>query len=424
MPRSLRVAPGYIAQVKFAVKRNGYPSQKFLAMEIGLALSTVKNFLNGKPVDYLNFVEISEKLGLHWQEIVADLVDDLEQQNNIEELEPLDSNFYVERIPYESQCYEEILKPGSLTRIKAPQQMGKTCMLERVLFQARKQGYQTLTLSFELADSTILTDLRRFSQWFCVCASQNLGLPNKLEHYWDDIFGCSSNTTAYFQDYLLQETATPLVLALDKVDVVFEHPVIADDFCRLLRGWYDMARRGNHIGAIWQKLRIVVVHSTEIYSSLDINSSPLAGIGLEIELPELSFEQVQELIKRYGLDWKASQVEQLMAMVGGHPYLVRKALDYIKRQQVTLDEFLQAAPTEAGPFSAHLRRHLGNLQQHPELATALNEVVQVNGWAKIPSTQIFKLYSMGLVKLQRNSVMPRCNLYHQYFRDRLTGKFC
>ncbi len=419
MPRSLKVAPGCITKVKLAVKRNHFPSQKALATEIGLALSTVKNFLSGKPVDFLNFVEISEKLGLDWQEIAAELVDDLEQQNNIEELEPLDSNFYVERIPYESQCYEEILKPGSLTRIKAPQQMGKTSMLERVLCRARKQGYQTLTLSLELADSNVLSDLRRFSQWFCVCASQNLGLPNKLENYWDDIFGCSSNTTAYFQDYLLQETATPLVLALDKVDVVFEHPVIADDFCRLLRGWYDMARRGNRIGAIWQKLRIVVVHSTEVYSSLDINSSPLAGIGLEIGLPELSFEQVQKLVKRYELDWNTNQVEQLMAMVGGHPYLVGKALDYIKRQQVTLEQFLQAAPTEAGSFSNHLRRHLCNLQQHPKLATALGKAVKANNWVSIESTQAFKLHRMGLVKLQENSAMPSCNLYRQYFRERL-----
>ncbi|NEP08900.1 MAG: hypothetical protein F6K14_01340 [Symploca sp. SIO2C1] len=422
MSRSLKVAPGCITKVKLAVKRNHFPSQKALAIEIGLALSTVKNFLNGKPVDYLNFVEISEKLGLDWQEIAAELVDDSEQQNNIEELEPLDYKFYVERIPYESQCYEEILKPGSLTRIKAPQQMGKTSMLERVLCRTRKQGYQTLTLSLELADSTVLSDLCRFSQWFCASVSQNLGLPNKLDNYWEDIFGCSSNTTAYFQDYLLKETTTPFVLAIDKVDLVFEHPGIADDFCRLLRGWYDMARRGNRIGTIWQKLRLVVVHSTEVYSSLDINSSPLAGIGLEIELPELSFEQVQELVKRYGLDWDASQIKQFMAMVGGHPYLVSKALDYIKLNQVTLEQLLQAAPTEAGPFSDHLRRHLGNLLKYPELAVALAEVIQANHWVTIPSTQVFKLHSMGLVKLQGNSVMPRCNLYHQYFQEQLTDK--
>ena len=83
---------------------------------------------------------------------------------------------------------------------------------------------------------------------------------------------------------------------------------------------------------------------------------------------------------------------------------------------------MQAAPTEAGPFSDHLRRHLGNLLKHPELAAALAEVVKANGWVTIPSTQVFKLQSMGLVKLQGNSVMPRCDLYHQYFCARLTGE--
>ena len=69
MSRSLKVSPQYIAQVKQAVKRYGFPSQKALAIELGLSLSTVKSFLNGRPVDYLNFVEIAEKLGLDWQEI-------------------------------------------------------------------------------------------------------------------------------------------------------------------------------------------------------------------------------------------------------------------------------------------------------------------------------------------------------------------
>ncbi|NEO73375.1 AAA-like domain-containing protein, partial [Moorena sp. SIO3H5] len=80
---------------------------------------------------------------------------------------------------------------------------------------------------------------------------------------------------------------------------------------------------------------------------------------------------------------------------------------------------LELAPTEAGPFSDHLRRHLGNLKQSRELETALEKVVQANGWVSIPSEQAFKLYSMGLVKLQGNSVMPRCDLYHKYFCDRL-----
>jgi len=124
------------------------------------------------------------------------------------------------------------------------------------------------------------------------------------------------------------------------------------------------------------------------------------------------------LAQRHRLDWNATQVQQLMAMVGGHPYLVQLALDYIQRQEVTLQDFLKAASTEAGIYRNHLRRHLSNLQQNPELMDSFREVVKTNSWVMIESDQLFKLHSMGLVKLQGNAVMPSCDLYFQYFRER------
>jgi len=69
MSRSLRVDPKYIQKVNLALKRNGYPSQRKFAEDIVPCLSTVKNFLKGKPVDYENFREICERLGLDWQAI-------------------------------------------------------------------------------------------------------------------------------------------------------------------------------------------------------------------------------------------------------------------------------------------------------------------------------------------------------------------
>ncbi len=65
---SLRVPLEFINQVKLAQKRR-FSSQKALANEIGCCRSTITNFLNGRPVHYLNFVEISEKLELDWQAI-------------------------------------------------------------------------------------------------------------------------------------------------------------------------------------------------------------------------------------------------------------------------------------------------------------------------------------------------------------------
>jgi hypothetical protein len=70
MGRSLKVSPGCIEQVKSALGRNGFPTQKALAEELEISLSTVKSFLTGRPVDYINFLEISERLGYEWRNIV------------------------------------------------------------------------------------------------------------------------------------------------------------------------------------------------------------------------------------------------------------------------------------------------------------------------------------------------------------------
>jgi serine/threonine-protein kinase len=183
MGRSLRVRIECIEKVKFAVKRNGFITQRALAEELGIALSTASNFLNGKPVDVENFQNICLKLALDWREIA-----DLSVPSKELEL-PFDKDyFYVERVPYESQCYEVILQPGALLRIKAPHQMGKTLLMQMLLAQVENQGYRTLSVSFDLvADSTVFTDISKFLQCFCVSVGDSLELPNRLTDYWDDM---------------------------------------------------------------------------------------------------------------------------------------------------------------------------------------------------------------------------------------------
>ncbi len=69
MARSQKVAPEYLQQVNSALKRNGYPSKSKFAEHVTPSLSTVKSFFAAKRIDFENFVEICEKLGLDWQEI-------------------------------------------------------------------------------------------------------------------------------------------------------------------------------------------------------------------------------------------------------------------------------------------------------------------------------------------------------------------
>ena len=326
----------------------------------------------------------------------------------------LASAFYVERPGIDERCYEAIAKPGALIRIKAPRQMGKTSLMARILQQATTLGYRSVPLSLQLADGQVFTDLDQFLKWFCAVVALELQLPDRLTDYWSGIFGSKVSCKSYFERYLLANITEPLVLGLDEVDRVLQYPELTADFFGLLRAWHEEAKNRE----IWKKLRLVVVHSTEVYVPMDINQSPF-NVGLPIELPEFKSEQVQDLALRHGLAWGTTEVGQLMAMVGGHPYLVRLALYHIARQEITLAQLLETAPTDAGLYNDHLRRHLWILSQHPELAAALNKVVMTDNPVQLESIQAFKLHSMGLVYLQGNEVTPRCDLYRQYFRVRL-----
>ncbi len=331
---------------------------------------------------------------------------------------PLDSPFYVERPPIEWLCYETILQPGALIRIKAPKQMGKTSLMARILQSARVEGLKTVPLSLQLADSAVFTDLNRFLQWFCAVVTRRLGLPNRVIEYWDEIFGSNYNCTDYFENYLLAEIESPIVLALDEVDVVFDYPEISTDFFGMLRAWYEKAKYGNGGSDVWEKLRLVVVHSTEIYIPLNINQSPF-NIGLSVELPEFTAVQVQDLATRHGLDWGMEEVERLMRLTNGHPYLVQVALHHISSETIALDELLETATYEDGIYSDHLRRQLWNLRQYPDLVSTLTQVVMSKKTVELEPKQAFRLQSMGLVRVLHQEVMPSCGLYRQYFSDRL-----
>jgi AAA-like domain/TIR domain len=333
----------------------------------------------------------------------------------------LASAFYVERVPYEAQCYREILQPGALIRIKAPRQMGKTSLMARILYHAKEeQGYRTVPLSFQHADTAVFTNLTQLLRWFCAKISRKLRLTHQVDDSWSDTYGSKDNCTAYFEDCLLSNSDKPLVLGLDEVDRVFQYPKIADDFFGLLRAWYEEAGYGDQDSNLWGKLRLVVVHSTEVYVPMNVNQSPF-NVGLPIELPEFSLEQVLFLTERHGLNWNGNQIEQLMALVGGHPYLLRLGLYHIAQQQITLEKLLQTAVTEAGLYDDHLRRHLWTLKQYPDLADAFAKVVRANAPVELESLQAFKLHSMGLVKFEGNQMIPRFDLYRIYFRDRLSS---
>ncbi|MBJ7296297.1 MAG: AAA-like domain-containing protein [Dolichospermum sp.] len=332
---------------------------------------------------------------------------------NLDGQVPLNSPFYVERPPIEANCYTAIVKPGALIRIKAPRQMGKTSLMSRILHQGEKQGYQTGFIN--LWSRELFKNLDSFLESFCANVSLELGIEEKIDQYWKpQRYSSQTNCTNYFQSYLLKELKQPVILGLDEVDRIFQYSEIADEFFTMLRSWHEKGKNNE----TWQKLRLVISHSQEVYISLDVNKSPF-NVGLPIDLNKFSLAQVQDLVKRHGLQWSDTEINQLMGMIDGHPYLVRTALYHIATNDLTLKQFLEIAPTEEGLYEDHLYRHLLILEENKQLKSAMLKLVNSDDAVTLEPIYAFKLKSMGLAESRGNKVIPLCNLYRLYFSDRL-----
>lgn len=361
---------------------------------------------------------------------------------------PLHSPFYIERSNIEQEAFAELQQPGGLLRLKAPQKMGKSTLLVRLIDQALTWGYRPLYLDLQLADRAVLADADRFMRWFCATASRILALPSQVETYWSQGLNSKMSCLFYWQNYLLPQIDQPVVLLLNEVNRLFDYPVLAQEFLPFIRSLYEAARHT----PILQKLRLVLAYSTEIYVPLQLNQSPF-NVGLAIELPELTLSEIHTLVDRYRLPWppeeRMPRVIRLYDLVGGHPYLVQLALHHlahecfqpltlklqeqtqdaspdqwlvdraVQRTDAALTQLLDQAPTLAGIYRDHLQRHHAVLRVHPELATALQQVL-VLGIAELPAAQSYKLQSLGLIRLQDQKAVISRRLYQLYFsRHRL-----
>ena len=323
---------------------------------------------------------------------------------------PFNSRLYIKRPPCEELARAEIAHQGCLLRIKAPQKMGKSSLLNQVIVHADSLDYQIAYLDFKDAEEAVFNSIDLLLHWFCAAVCQQLNLPPNLDYYWDEDMGSKMSCKIFFESYVLKHTKHPLVLTINEVNRIFEHPQTAVDFLPLLRSFHEQSRRSE----TWQKLRMVLVYSTDIYVPLKINQSPF-NVGLSLKLPQFNSDQVLELSQRYGLNWESNRVDELMSLISGHPYLVNIALYYLSKKTIDFPQLLADASTPTGIYSQHLQSYFILLQKDSQLTSALKKIVNSNKPIEIDTLVAYKLESMGLVSLDGFLAKPSCELYRLYF---------
>ncbi|MBN1994605.1 MAG: AAA-like domain-containing protein [Anaerolineae bacterium] len=323
------------------------------------------------------------------------------------------SKLYIERLG-DRIALEAIERQGVTITIKAPRQMGKSSLLMRIIEAAANKGKQVAFLDFQLFDQSALVNADTFFRQFCVWLSDELEVEDRVADFWQQPLGNSQRCTRYMGRHLLKAIDDPVLLAMDEVDSVFDTD-FRSDFFGMLRSWHNSRRAGS----IWQRLNLALVTSTEPYQLIEnLNQSPF-NVGEIIELPDFTPEQVADLNRRHGAPLGPAEEEQLMALLGGHPYLVRRALYMVANKRLTIDELFSRATDDNGPFGDHLRHHSFRLHGQPELVEGLRQVIHHN---TCPDERVFfRLRGAGLVRRPAGggAVLPRCQLYANYFRERL-----
>jgi serine/threonine-protein kinase len=188
---------------------------------------------------------------------------------------------------------------------------------------------------------------------------------------------------------------------------------VGTDLFSTLRVWHNK-RAGDLDERGWNRLSLAVFHATPPYSWIRDHQSTF-NVGLRVELDDFDVSQVHQLNERHGLPLLGdAEINRLMEVVGGHPDLVNLALSAVSSGSHSLDEVVNGAPDESGPFTPHLRVLEDNFQRDATLAQAFQKVLRAG---RCDDERLFDgLLALGLVRgLTEDRVEPRYKLYKDYF---------
>ncbi len=344
-------------------------------------------------------------------------------QASVAPLEPAEgtmdaeSRFYIER-EGDGVVRRALERQGVTITIKGPRQMGKSSLLMRVIQRAQAAGREAVYLDLQQFDQEVLAEADRFYIQFCQAMAEQLGLPDGTAEAWAAGGGNNQLATRYEQNQVLKPLNRPLLLAMDEVDRLFEAEY-RSDFFAMLRGWHNNRASPVPLFRPWKQLDLALVTATEPYHLIaNLNQSPF-NVGEVIPLDDFSAEQVADLNQRHGAPLAPGPLAQLMALLHGHPYLVRRALYLVAGGQMPVDQVLEQAASDYGPFGDHLRYHLFRIVDNKALRAGLRQVIRSNRCDDEKTSRL--LIAAGLARLEDGAVLPRCPLYASYFGEHLDG---
>jgi hypothetical protein len=326
------------------------------------------------------------------------------------------SPFYITR-EADAQAARLIKQGGVTLAIRGARQIGKSSLLASIIAQASEAGKQVGYINFQSSfDMEDFADAGAFYKLFFATLSEELALDDRTDenNAWNAKRANNQNGTRYLTQYLLRQMHQPLVLALDEVDRLYQAD-FCSDFFAMLRGWHnDRASR-----PALKDLDIVLVASTEVNAFIkDPHQSPF-NVATSLYLRDFDATQVSRLNTLHNNCLGPDALQELHALLNGHPYLIRQALYCVATAQHDTESLFACAlrTDETGPFADHLRHYESILDERDDLWQGFKQVLYHQ---TRPHTPVhYALIALGLTRETAQGAVPRNALYTRFFTARL-----
>jgi hypothetical protein len=329
---------------------------------------------------------------------------------------PLDSEFYVVR-PQDGEFRTALTRHDSIILVKGARQMGKTSLLARGLQQGRERGSKVVLTDFQKLNVADLESPTHLYVALGESIADQLDLAVFPQDVWDERRGANVNFERYLRREVLAKLNASLLWGLDEVDRLFTCSFGSEVF-GLFRSWHN--ERALDPTGPWAGLTLAIAYATEAHLFItDLNQSPF-NVGTRLALEDFTPEQVADLNRRYRSPLRnQNEINRLVHLVGGHPFLVRRALHEMATQAVKIDALESQADRDEGIFGDHLRRMLVLLARDPNLTEVVRGILE--GQPCPTPESFYRLRSAGLMAGNSPAdIRPRCQLYASYLKRHLS----
>src|SRR5882724_6753815 len=224
---------------------------------------------------------------------------------------------------------EELLalcRDGTFAYILTSRQMGKSSLMVRTAERLAEVGVRAV-----IVDLTQLGIQLTAAEWYLgllTIIADSLMLNTDVISWWQAHaqLGATQRLTLFFQEIVLTEVDTAVVIFVDEIDTTLNLP-FTDDFYAAIRYLYN----ARALVPAYQRLSFVLIG---VATPSDLISDPQRtpfNIGQRVDLTDFTFEEALPLADGLGLppDEARDVLRRVLYWTGGHPYLTQRLCNAI-----------------------------------------------------------------------------------------------